>query len=114
MAKKISYYRNKADKLFQIWFRAKYPNCELCEKPSICGHHFFPKSSSSALRYEEENMIPVCVGCHLGFHSARASQFIGAIIKSRGQDWFDQLTRRRTKIMKVGVKYYKEIIEKYD
>ena len=111
MAKKVSYYRNKADRVFQIWFVAKNPYCEVCGKPTSCGHHFFPKSSATSLRYEENNMIPVCVGCHLGFHSARGSESNGIIIEKRGLDWFKELRKTKETITKVGIVYYKTIIQ---
>jgi len=110
MAKKIAYYRKKADKLFQQWFISKNSQCELCLNVATCGHHFVTKAASSALRYEEKNMIPVCTGCHLGFHSSRASDFIGRIVLLRGAKWFQYLQLSKYKISKINIGYYKDII----
>ncbi len=113
MSKKVSYYRNKADKAFQIWFVARHPYCEISGEPTSCGHHFIPKSTATSLRYEEENMIAVSMGVHLGFHSARGSEYNGIIIGNRGLDWFKDLRKRKEVITKVGIPYYKEIINKF-
>ena len=114
MAKKISYYRNKADKALQQALIKINPFCEICGKPTSCHHHFYPKSSCSALRYEEDNMIPVCVGCHLGFHSNRSADFIGKTIAKRGIIWFNGLQRIRSRVIKATKKYYEDIIEFYE
>ena len=109
----ISKWRNKADKALQQALTELHPFCELCGKPVSCVHHFYPKSSSSALRYEEDNCIPVCVGCHLGFHSNRSADFIGRTIEKRGIDWFNGLQRIRSRIIKPSVKYYQEMYDFY-
>jgi hypothetical protein len=114
MAKKISYYQKKADKALQKSLTAIHTNCELCGKPVSCMHHFYCKSSCSALRYEEDNCIPVCVGCHLGFHSNRSADFIGRTIEKRGIDWFNGLQRIRSRTIKPNKKYYEDIIQFYD
>lgn len=111
---KVSTLRNKADKLFQEYLRDKNKYCEMCGKPLSTHHHFYPKSSSSALRYVEENMISVCVGCHLGFHSNRSSDFTGRLIKQRGIKWFNSLQLKRSVITKATIGYYKEIISRYE
>jgi 5-methylcytosine-specific restriction endonuclease McrA len=110
---KLSYYRNRADKALQKSLTAINKNCELCSKPVSCMHHFYPKSSCSALRYEEDNMIPVCVGCHLGFHSNRSADFIGRTIERRGLDWFNGLQKMRNRIVKPTIQYYKDIYDFY-
>lgn len=112
--KKVSYYRNRADGLFQKYLCNKNKRCECCGQTVSCHHHFFPKSVSSSLRYDEDNMIPVCVGCHLGFHSARASQFIAGTILRRGEEWYKKLLVKKYILIKTGIKYYKKIIEQYE
>jgi 5-methylcytosine-specific restriction endonuclease McrA len=111
---KLSYYRNKADKALQQSLYKINKNCLICGKPTSCHHHFFPKSSSSALRYEEDNMIPVCVGCHLGFHSSRSAEFVGRTIEKKGLDWFNDLQRKKSRIIKPNKKYYESIIKFYE
>jgi 5-methylcytosine-specific restriction endonuclease McrA len=106
-------YQKKADKCLQEWGRRKYQRCEICGKEVSCLHHLFPKSSSSALRYEEYNLIPVCVGCHLKFHSKFSSEMVGIIVLKRGRKWFEDLGKKKHTVIKPGKKYYMSIIEKY-
>lgn len=113
MSKKISYYRKKADRLFQIYIVNKYPKCELCNGKTICGHHFITKAASSALRYEEENMIPVD-NCHLKFHSKFGSEMNGIIIEKRGIEWFKRLRTKKEVYQNINIGYYLEIIKELE
>lgn len=110
---KLSYFRKKADRAMQDYFTQKYPNCEMCNAPVSCMHHFHPKSVSSALRYVEENLVPVCNSCHLGFHSNRSAQMTSRLIDKRGVEWSNDLLKRKEQIVKPSIGYYKEIVEKY-
>lgn len=56
------------DKKFQQYFVEKNPFCFFCGKPTSCGHHIKTKGSHPELRYEESNLCPVCVECHLKIH----------------------------------------------
>ena len=103
--------RNKADKLFQQIFVSKNPHCECCGKPVSCGHHYVSKGASGALRYEEANMIPVCVGCHLKFHSKHAPMMNSRTTLRRGVAWYENLEQKRQAQIKINVNYYRSIIE---
>ena len=103
--------RNRADKLFQITFVKQNPHCECCGKRTFCGHHYVSKGASSSLRYQEINMIPVCVGCHLKFHSMHAPEMNSQTTLYRGEGWFEELKEKRKTEIKVGVNYYRSIIE---
>jgi hypothetical protein len=59
----------KVDKLLQQVFRELFPNCLVCGKPTSCAHHYYPKSTSTFLRYHWNNLIPLCVGCHFSHHN---------------------------------------------
>jgi len=111
---KIKTLRNKADRLLQEWGRDNYKRCEMCNAMMSCLHHFHPKSSSSALRYEKNNMIPVCHPCHLGFHSSRSADFNSRIIIKRGNEWAKKLLKKKAKIIKPNQSYYLKIIKKYE
>ena len=112
-AKPISYYRNKADNIFQKYLREKNPKCLFCGKEISSHHHFFPKASSSALRYLEGNMIPVCYYHHCRFHSKDAAEYAGKLIEIKGNDWFKDLYRRKAETIKPNKSYYKSYIELY-
>jgi hypothetical protein len=60
MSKSKTYYRKKADRLFQEIGRKKYDKCLVCGNPVSCLHRYFPKSSAGNLRYSEANGTP-CV-----------------------------------------------------
>jgi len=114
MAKKIKYYQDKADKAFQIYLKEKNPYCLFCGKPISAHHHYFCKASSSAVRYFEGNMIPVCYYHHCRFHSKDSAIFNGLVIEMKGLDWFKDLNRRRGETIKKSIGYYKQYIDLYD
>jgi len=112
MKTKKARLRGKADHLLQETIRQEHQFCECCNKPISCGHHFFTKGSCSALRYNFDNIIPVCASCHLKFHSKFSSEMIGETIERRGIEWFNKLkVKRRTLEVKTGIGYYNEIIK---
>lgn len=113
MAKTIAYYRNKADKAFQEWGRRKYKKCLICPKPLSCLHHYYPKSTSSALRYDEDNGIAICVGDHFRHHNGDPS-IQNKINEVKGAEWLKRLKLKKNKIIKLSIGYYRDIIEKYD
>ena len=111
MAKAIKYYRTKADRLFQEYIMSVKPKCEICGRQAVCGHHYISKAASSALRYNKANIIAVCMGCHLKFHSKFAPELSSIITLKRGKKWLKELQCAKSKTVKVGIKYYKEIID---
>lgn len=106
------YYRTKADKLFQIKFVEKNPYCILCWQETSCWHHFFPKSTAGGLRYEEQNMVPVCMWCHFSHHNWNPVLH-ATVLKQRWQKWYNDLIKKKRQYLKSDtISYYKEIIEK--
>jgi 5-methylcytosine-specific restriction endonuclease McrA len=112
MAKKISYYRNKADKAMQEWGRMNYKKCLVCPKKMSCLHHYYPKSTSSALRYDQENLIPICQGCHMQHHNGNPA-IHNKVNEIKGDKWLKDLQRKKEKIVKVNKLFYEEIIRIY-
>ena len=110
----IKTLRKDADSLLQEVGRLTNDRCVICGRPYSCLHHFFPKSSCSALRYDLDNCIPVCNGCHLGFHSKRSAYFIGKIVCVRGKEWFESLEKKKVSYLKVNIGYYKDIIKRLE
>lgn len=84
----------KADALWQKCVKLERPRCEVCGKPVTVGHHFFPKGSCSELRYELQNGIGMCIGCHLKIHNAEPPACY-VVRDERGEDWYDALWARR-------------------
>lgn len=114
-AQKIAKLQRKADRFMQMWGRDTYSKCEYCSAPMTCLHHFFPKSTSSALRYDDRNLIPICQGCHMKHHNGDP-RIHSKIIRKRGWKWHDEIEYiKDNKIMPYkGKKYYLDIIEDYE
>jgi len=113
---KVSTLRNKADKLYQELGRLMYNKC-YCGGQYYCLHHFHPKSSSSALRYEIKNGVPVCAGCHLRHHSGSDPKIqfgMRLFMESKfGDNWEIELLQQRqaNAYIKTNAQYYKTQIE---
>lgn len=81
----------KADKDFfvSVWNKRQH-RCEICLKPlgytprSHFFHHILEKGESryAHLRYEEENIIIVCMDHHAAFHSANKGERMSSIVTS--------------------------------
>jgi hypothetical protein len=104
--------RNKCDKLIQEWGRRTYKSCLVCSKSLSCLHHYYPKSVASSLRYDKDNLIPLCVGCHFRHHNGdpRIHNYINEIM---GDKWLESLTNKKNTIIKTNIDYYQEIIKQY-
>jgi hypothetical protein len=109
--KPLSYYRNKADKAYQEAGARQNTCCIICGGTYNCLHHFFTKGSSSALRYDLDNGIPICVSCHVKIHKRQDPSMIETILRIKGQDWYDRLNKKRYQPVKPSKKYYQEIID---
>src|SRR6056297_3094444 len=104
--KKISYYRKKADKLMQKWGMLRYKECLICGGKLSCLHHYYPKSISLALRYDKDNLIPICKSCHFAHHCKNEPEIHIEICKIKGKEWINRLGQKKNKIIKVNKKYY--------
>lgn len=110
--KKRKRLKNKADKVMQEWGRRTYKSCIVCGKDMSCLHHFYPKSMASALRYEKDNLIPLCAGCHFKHHNGDP-RIHASICHLKGDLWYKQLMEKKYYIIKPSIKYYQDIIKKY-
>ena len=105
--------RDEADKTLQEVNKKLFPLCEVCGKPNQVGHHFFPKSTSSRLRYEMDNIAHICHGCHCRHHQAGDPRIHETIKRNRGgQKWFDKLEKMSQEYQKVDKYFYMEAIRK--
>jgi len=111
--KPIGYYQKKADRLLQELGRQTYDRCLVCGGEYCCLHHFVYKSQSTALRYDWENAIPLCVSCHYKIHAGKNDTIPGEITLIKGQDWINNLKERRKEGAGnyFGKGWYKEKIE---
>jgi hypothetical protein len=77
-------------------------------------HHFYPKSVSSALRYDWKNLIPLCQGCHMRLHQSGDPSYEYEIIKRKGLKWYHELTSHKHDSVKIDRIYYTKVAEKLE
>ena len=89
--------RDKADNL---WFK-KYlkTSCEVCGQSDnvLQGHHFYFKGSYGHLRYNKENHITLCRGCHFVLHHQDPKKVEEKIKEARGKSWYNKLKKQAQK-----------------
>jgi len=103
----IKTLRNKTDKLLTPWICGKNKTCLLCGKKSLVAHHHIHKSQSSRLRYEENNLIPLCHGCHCKLHH-NESYWASIIVQKKGLKWFKKLDLLKRELVKTDRYFYEE------
>lgn len=107
--------RNKCDKLLTPIIKAQHPYCllraaELCAGETQVAHHHVLKSKSTRLRYEIENLIPLCHRCHSLLHS-HETYWSSRIVELKGMDWWKELSAKKDEMVKADVHFY---IENYN
>ena len=102
-------FKKKLDNILQSIIIKKYSKCFVCGKETSCGHHYIPKSRSLYLRWDLDNIIPLCVSCHFNHHNGDPHpHFI--VIKKKGFDWHSNLKKKSIKVFK-DTKYNLLLIE---
>lgn len=110
--------QKKCDSYLTPIVKAQSPCCESCGQPTQVGHHWVEKSRSARLRYEIENIIPLCHKCHFLIHNRFGSNIVGSldvaniIIKKRGKAWFNRLNKMSREIIKTNKAYYEGELER--
>lgn len=105
--------RSIADKLWYSIGMLKYQYCEVCSRPTNQIHHYFFKGSFGHLRYDLDNMVGLCKGCHFLLHHKDPHLIEEAIKAKRGEKWYNNLlekARNRSSSF-VSIKWYKDKIE---
>lgn len=102
--------QKKADRLLQEKGREKYSKCEVCGGKMSCLHHFFPKSTASALRYDWDNLVAICQSCHFRHHNGDPRPHATVMLK-RGEQWYKRLLKKKSILIKTNKKYYETIIK---
>lgn len=97
--------RNQCDKLLTPLIKKMYPKCLLCKGQTEVAHHHVHKSKSTRLRYEVDNLVPLCNRCHLALHM-NESYHASRIVMIRGIEWFKGLEKIKDEIVKADVLYY--------
>jgi len=107
--------RNKADKLYQQIGRMLYEEqgCIIpgCNEPYCCLHHYHPKSTAGALRYNLKNGINICAKHHCSIHMSDSPTLNNQILQIKGLEWAEELeTIKRNTFVKTSLEYYETII----
>lgn len=80
--------------------------CKLCSSTRLlCSHHIVEWDVDPSLRFDINNGITLCRGCHNKAH------FSGKSSWNKGKSW-NQETKEKMKFAKLGTKQSKETIEK--
>lgn len=77
----------------------------LCGKDTEVAHHHVHKGASTRLRYDIDNLIPLCNHCHLALHM-QESYHASRIVDIKGLDWFRELQKKKQETVKADVHYY--------
>jgi|15BtaG_2_1085339.scaffolds.fasta_scaffold01275_4 5-methylcytosine-specific restriction endonuclease McrA len=108
--------QTKCDSLLTPIIKERHPVCLLnglsdkCTYNTEVAHHHVHKSKSLILRYELDNLIPLCQHCHLMLHH-NESYWASKIVEIRGLDWFRELERKKNQIVKANKAWYEEKLE---
>lgn len=119
--KSIGLLKRICDALLQSLVRAKNAHCEACGAKCQVAHHWIEKSRSSYLRYNLDNLIPLCNSCHSKIHNIFGNNVVGGlnvaeiIIKRRGLAWkkrMDRLQPTYQKVDRIWLENVKKRLEK--
>ena len=114
MKNKKAQLRSKCDMAWYNKCLLRY--CEVCEKPAQQVHHFFPKGQFGHLRYNTDNGISLCNGCHFAHHSKGDPRIHQTIIKNRGIEWYNELLNesRKNPASYQTIGYYKDKLKELE
>lgn len=104
--------RNKCDGLLTPIIKKLHPYCllrgaENCAGVTQVAHHHVHKANSSRLRYEIDNLIPLCTACHCMLH-CNESYWASKVVEKRGLAWFHRIDVIRNEYVKTDVHFYIE------
>lgn len=118
----LSKLKAKLDKVFSIYIRMKfadkegYCTCYTCPKrlpwQSMQNGHFVSRSYL-AVRWDENNCRPQCVGCNV-FASGRPLEFEEHLKNEIGDVAVEDLKSRRNQIVKLTPDWYINKISEYE
>lgn len=104
--------QDKADKLYQEFGRLSNNECLVCSGEYSCLHHYFPKSTSTPLRYDIDNGIPICAKCHLRIHANPSPETNNDINHIKGEEWLQELTWKKQNLkVKPDTEWYRVQVE---
>jgi len=106
----------KADKLYQIKFKKKYPCSAISGEPTEAIHHFIFKSDSNNTRYDCDNAVPVTIAEHIQIHSGakHSGALYNQITLWLGAERQLRLEAKRKIDCKLTIEYLNEQIKKME
>lgn len=107
----IKTLRNKCDGLLTPIIKNKFPNCLLCGNETQVAHHHVHKSKSTRLRYELDNLIPLCNHCHIVLHN-NESYWASKIVEIRGIEWFKRIDKIKNELVRADKYFYQKNYER--
>ena len=96
------------DNLLSSIIRYSHPICLLCGGATEVAHHFCHKSKSLVLRYDMENLIPLCNKCHCRLHHNESYEG-GLIVGKKGVVWLAYIEKKKQESTKLD---YNEVYER--
>ena len=107
--------QKECDDLFQEIGKLKCPKSFISNNPTNVIHHFVPKATSSALRYDWDNGIPLTNGEHMRHHRAGDPEIHTKIIMAKGGiKWADDIRQRGRAYHKVNMEMYRKVKERLE
>lgn len=108
----------KAQRIFNAWIRKRDAGkpCINCGKPrTLQAGHFFPTSTHSWLRFDEDNVHGECKQCNYFNSQSHSYGYRNNLVKKIGKERFDALELRAAikQTMHNAKFIYQEIIDKY-
>jgi hypothetical protein len=98
------------DALMQQTGKLKNPVSLISGLPTQVMHHYQPKSVSSKLRYDWDNLIPLTNGEHCKLHQSPDPTTNILILQAKGGiEWFNKLKEKGRQYNKVNRAYYEEV-----
>ena len=110
MKSPLAKIQKECDTLMQEVGKLKYPRSLISDFPTNVMHHYVPKSVSSRLRYDWDNLIPLTNGEHNRLHQAGDPEITNRILaKKGGLDWSQSIRAKGREYHKVNIAMYREV-----
>lgn len=109
MKSQTSKIQKECDRLMQELGKLKFPKSLISLQPTQVMHHYIPKSVSSILRYDWDNLIPLTNSEHCRLHQSPDPSTNTTILSIKGMQWFNELGIKRRQYNKVNKAYYEGV-----
>lgn len=114
-APSIKTLREKADRLFSEYIRARDGRCITCSTTeALQCSHFYGKKARPAVRYDPMNAHAQCARCHLAHHKHDPGKYMDWMRQHYSEDELDALQYRSHGIAKRDRAYFLEVIHRLE